>query len=89
MVSEFDDPYWVNSARQLAELFSQILNLKDSDLGDNPQAFLASYVPPAGSWDKKTEWLRSMFVRMGDKQFLGIYQTYLEERDKPGFKTWA
>ena len=85
MSSKFDDPFWIHGARRLAELFACIPDLKDSDLGDDPQRFLAAYVPAPGSWDERTERLRSSFVEMEEKPFRGIYDTYLEERGKPGF----
>jgi hypothetical protein len=84
----FEEPYWVDSARILARLFEHMPDVNPSDLGDNFQEFLKSYVPPAGSWDERMEAFRSVFVQMGDKQFRGVYETYLEERDKPGFKNW-
>jgi hypothetical protein len=88
LIEPFEEPYWVNSARTLARLLANIPGLKDSDLGEDPQKFLAEYVPPAGTWDKRSEGWRSMFVHMGEKQFRGIYDTYLEKRDKPGFRNW-
>lgn len=84
----FEEPYWVNSARQLARLFEHMPNVNPSDLGDDPQKFVTSYVPPAGSWSEWAETSRESFVHMSDKQFQSIYETYLEERDKPGFKNW-
>jgi hypothetical protein len=83
----FEDPYWVESARALARLFTYMPDVDPSDLGDDPQKFLASYVPK-GLWDERAESWRSTFANMGDKEFQGVYQTYLEERDKPGFKYW-
>jgi len=70
------EPYWLHSAKQLARLFERIPDLKLSDLGDDPQKFLASYVPPAGLWDKETEDLRQAFLHMEPRVFQTVYMTY-------------
>lgn len=82
------ETYWLNSARQLARLFTYMPDINPSDLGDDPQKFVASYVPPGGTWDEWAEFSRKSFVDMSDKQFRSVYETYLEEREKPGFKDW-
>jgi len=84
----FVEPYWVESARMLARLLEYMPDIKPSDLGDNFQKLLKSYVPPAGLWDERAEGFRSVFLGMSDKQFRSVYQTYLWEREKPGFKNW-
>jgi hypothetical protein len=86
-MSVIEEPYWRNSAKQLAALFARIPGLKDSDLGDDPQRFLAEYVPPARVWDQRTEDLRARFLSMGEPQFRGIYNTFLERRNMPDFNT--
>jgi hypothetical protein len=84
----FEEPFWVESARQLARLFTYMPDVNPSNLGDDPQKFVASYEPPAGSWDEWAESSRKSFVRMDQRAFQSVYQTYLSERDKPGFKNW-
>lgn len=82
------ETYWLESARQLARLFAHMRDVNPSDLGNDPLKFLQSYVPPAGMWDEEIESSRSSFVHMSDKQFRSVYETYLKEREKPGFNNW-
>ena len=82
-----EDPFWVESARGLARLFEQMPDVNPSALGNDAQKFLASYVP-TGPWDKRSESRRNFFADMEEKAFRGVYQTYLSERDKPGFINW-
>lgn len=80
-----EERYWIESARMLARLLERIPGLRDSDFGDDPLEFLANYVPAQGSLDETTESLRRVFLRMSREQFRSVYETYLEERGKPGF----
>jgi len=63
------EEYWAITAKNLAGLFSCIPGFKLSDLGDDPQKFLAAYVPTSSLWDERAEHLRQYFVRMEPRLF--------------------
>ena len=62
----------------LGALFACIPDFEPREMGANFQAFLASYKPPPGLWDKETEYLRDHFAMIGPKEYESVYQTYLD-----------
>jgi hypothetical protein len=72
-----EEEYWANAAKQLHRLLLRMPGVTPSDLQVNGTMFLATYIPPQGSWDDATENLRQSFVIMPSKQFNSILETYL------------
>lgn len=77
-----EDPFWIDSARQLAVLFSRMPDVDPLYLGADAQSFLKAYKPVSLLWDKDSDSSRERFVTLEPKTFNSIYQLYRSEIQK-------
>lgn len=74
-----EEPFWTDSAKRLAFLFSRMPDVDPLQLGADPQSFLKAYKPVSVLWDKEADHSRQFFTAMESKTFNSIYETYRSE----------
>ena len=60
--------FWEVMEKRLAALLSVMPGINPANLGDEPQQFLASYMPP-GSWGEEEKALLRQFAEMDSRAF--------------------
>ena len=77
--------FWEVMEKRLAALLSVMPGINPANLGDEPQQFLASYMPP-GSWGEEEKALLRQFAEMDSRAFQNIYAGYRNKMQRQAFK---